>query len=146
MPIASRPSIVGPNLPTPAYSTPGQVRYGGMPGAFPGKMDVKPDAPMTFPEPAPGTWSGRPDTKPVVSIGGAGPGPAAPPFNPLENLDVVRKFLINPTGISLEVGASIRSALGLDGALGRMGQAALPPMPGMEEFEEYFAEPNRPDK
>lgn len=102
---------------------PGHPHYRGMPGAFPGMMDIKPAQP------------GMIDFK-----------PPPPPINPLANLDTVRAYLSNPAAVAADLGSSIRSALGLDGALGRMGQAALPPMPGMEEYEHYFAEPNRPDK
>jgi hypothetical protein len=90
-------------------------------------MDIKP-AP---PGPIPGTV----DVK-----------PPPPPFNPLADLNAVRAYLANPAAVAADLGSSIRSALGLDGALGRMGQAALPPVFGSEEYEEYFGETNRPDK
>ena len=86
------------------------------------------------------------DAKPPAQSVFADNKPPIPAFNPLGNLDAVRAYLSNPADVAADLGSSIRSALGLDGALGRMGQAALPPMPGMDEYDQYFAEPNRPDK
>ena len=122
VPPVPRPSALTPHIPT--HMIPGHPHYRGMPGAFPGMLDVKPPAQSVFA-----------DNKPPI-----------PAFNPLGNLDAVRAYLSNPADVAADLGSSIRSALGLDGALGRMGQAALPPMPGMDEYDQYFAEPNRPDK
>jgi len=94
-----------------------------MPGAFPGMMGIQPPA---QPE--------MMDNKPQL------------PFNPLGNLDAVRAYLSNPASVAQDVGSSIRSALGLDGVLGGIGQPPLPLVPGMDEYDQYFAEPNRPDK
>jgi hypothetical protein len=102
---------------------PGHPHYRSMPGAFPGMLDIKPPA-----------QPGMMDNTPQV------------PFNPLGNLDAVRAYLSNPTGVAADLGSSIASALGLNGALGGMGQPPLPLVPGMDEYDQYFAEPNRPDK
>jgi len=103
---------------------PGHPHYRGMPGAFPGMLDIKPPA-----------QPGMVDNKPPISA-----------FNGLPDLNAVRAYLSNPTGVAADLGSSIRSALGLDGALGGMGQPPLPLIPGMDEYDQYFAEPNRPDK
>jgi hypothetical protein len=117
----SRPPTL-PHIPTPGHMIPGHPHYRGMPGAFPGMLDIKPPA-----------QPGMMDNKPQL-----------PAFNPLGNLDAVRAYLSNPAGVAQDLGSSIRTALGLHGAPGRMGP--LPLVPGMDEYDQYFAEPNRPDK
>jgi hypothetical protein len=124
VPPVPRPSVLAPHVPTHTHMISGHPHYRGMPGAFPGMMDIKPPA-----------QPGMMDNKPHI-----------PAFNPLSNLDAVRAYLSNPAGVAADLGSSIASALGLDGALGGMRQPPLPLVPGMDEYGQYFAEPNRPDK
>jgi len=123
VPPVPRPSALAPHVPAHTHTIPGHPHYRGMPGAFPGMMGIQPPA-----------QPGMMDNKPQL------------PFNPLGNLDAVRAYLSNPASVAQDVGSSIRSALGLDGLLGGIGQPPLPLVPGMDEYDQYFAEPNRPDK
>jgi hypothetical protein len=125
-PLVSAPSRnpTLPHIPTPTHMIPGHPHYRGLPGAFPGMLDIKPPA-----------QQGMMGNQPQISA-----------FNALPDLNAVRAYLSNPAGVAADLGSSIRSALGLDGVLGGMGQPPLPLVPGMDEYDQYFAEHNRPDK
>ena len=124
VPPVPRPSALTPHVPTHTHMIPGHPHYRGMPGAFPGMLDIKPPA-------QPGMMGNQPQ----ISA-----------FNALPDLNAVRAYLSNPAGVAADLGSSIASALGLDGALGGIGQPPLPLVPGMDEYDQHFAEPNRPDK